>query len=38
VKLADKDWETFERVLRETNTFAEVARATRQRDERSASA
>jgi ParB family transcriptional regulator, chromosome partitioning protein len=38
VKLADKDWETFERVLRETNAFAEVARAARQRDERSASA
>jgi hypothetical protein len=38
VKLADKDWETFVRVLRETNAFAEVARAARQRDERSATA
>lgn len=38
LKLADKDWETFERVLRETNAFAEVARAARQRDERLASA
>ena len=38
VKLPDKDWETFERVLRETNAFAEVARAARQRDERSATA
>jgi ParB family chromosome partitioning protein len=38
VKLPDKDWETFERVLRETTAFAEVARAARQRDERSASA
>jgi ParB family chromosome partitioning protein len=38
VKLAGKDWETFERVLRESNAFAEVARAARQRDERSASA
>jgi ParB family transcriptional regulator, chromosome partitioning protein len=38
VKLPDKNWETFERVLRETNAFAEVAGAARQRDERSASA
>jgi ParB family chromosome partitioning protein len=32
VKLAHKDWETFERVLRETSAFAEVARTARQRD------
>lgn len=37
-KLSDKDWETFERVLRETTAFAEVARTARQRDREPVSA